>query len=127
MSIINKYITYWPGGKPHADSLINSSGDILFGTIGWFIAKIMDQLDQLDQLAQLRKQAALKYQKHKQDQEEKDRIELQEKQKQQQLQRQEKERIEHQQIESMERCKENLRVLGKKLADYEKLADIYRG
>lgn len=35
MKIINKYITLWPGGKPHSDSLLNSSSDILFSIFGW--------------------------------------------------------------------------------------------
>ena len=39
---IDKYITYWPGGKKKPDTLINSIGDILFGIIGFISAKYLD-------------------------------------------------------------------------------------
>jgi len=35
MHFINNYITLWPGGKTHADSLINSLSDIVFSIFGW--------------------------------------------------------------------------------------------
>ena len=41
---INKYITFWPGGKPKADSLINSLGDILSCIVGWISAYYLDIL-----------------------------------------------------------------------------------
>ena len=38
MNIINKYITFWPGGKPRADTIINSFGDTIGAVIGWISA-----------------------------------------------------------------------------------------
>ena len=38
MFIINNYFKLWPGGKPHADSKINSISDIVISLIGWMIA-----------------------------------------------------------------------------------------
>jgi len=46
MRYINKF-TYWPGGKPSADSLINSIGDTIFFIIGWIIANYFDILYKL--------------------------------------------------------------------------------
>jgi len=46
MHIINKYLTYWPGGKPHVDSLLNIFGDQVFFALGWIIAKIVDHAGQ---------------------------------------------------------------------------------
>ena len=37
MKIINKF-SYWPGGKDHADSWINSLGDQFYALLGWTIA-----------------------------------------------------------------------------------------
>ncbi len=31
----------WPGGKTHADSLINSIGDQTYASLGWIFAKII--------------------------------------------------------------------------------------
>ena len=42
MFIINKYFTFWPGGKNYSDSFINSFGDVLSGTIGWLLAYWLD-------------------------------------------------------------------------------------
>ena len=44
MYIINKYITFWPGGKPYADGIINSIGDTIFFTLGWLSAYGVDNL-----------------------------------------------------------------------------------
>ncbi len=41
--VINQYLPFWPGGKPHADTLNNSCGDIISGTLGWLIARTLDQ------------------------------------------------------------------------------------
>jgi hypothetical protein len=41
MLFINKF-SYWPGGKDHADSWINSIGDTLFFMVGWYLAKTID-------------------------------------------------------------------------------------
>jgi hypothetical protein len=38
MHFINTYLTIWPGGKPAADSILNSVGDTIFSAIGWIIA-----------------------------------------------------------------------------------------
>ena len=42
MTLINRYITAWPGGKPYADSIINSIGDTVGVIAGWYSAKILD-------------------------------------------------------------------------------------
>jgi len=44
MRVINDYITLWPGGKPAPDSLLNSTGDIVYAMIGWYMANILDNL-----------------------------------------------------------------------------------
>ena len=36
--VINHYLSWWPGGKTAPDTLINSVGDLLSGSIGWLIA-----------------------------------------------------------------------------------------
>jgi len=41
---INKYITIWPGGKPHPDTFINSFGDQLFSGLGWLVAYFADKI-----------------------------------------------------------------------------------
>jgi hypothetical protein len=38
MYIINTYLKIWPGGKPSADTLINSISDISISLIGWILA-----------------------------------------------------------------------------------------
>lgn len=44
MFVINKYFkNIWPGGKPRADTLINSIGDTCSAIIGWIIASIADK------------------------------------------------------------------------------------
>jgi hypothetical protein len=40
---INKYLTYWPGGKPKSDTVVNSIGDILCGIVGWISAYYLDK------------------------------------------------------------------------------------
>lgn len=44
MYIINKYLILWPGGKTYADNMINSTGDVLVGCMGWVIAKWIDHI-----------------------------------------------------------------------------------
>jgi hypothetical protein len=39
--IINNYITFWPGGKPKADTLINNLGDTVFAILGWLSALLI--------------------------------------------------------------------------------------
>ena len=46
MNFINKYITFWPGGKPKSDSGINSIGDTIGAIIGWLSAYYIDKLGQ---------------------------------------------------------------------------------
>lgn len=47
MEIINTYFKrFWPGGKTHADNMINRTSDVLFGVIGWIIAYYIDKLYQ---------------------------------------------------------------------------------
>lgn len=41
MSFINNYITMWPGGKPSADTFINSLGDTIATVLGWYFAKLI--------------------------------------------------------------------------------------
>jgi len=36
--VINNYLTWWPGGKPKPDTLINSIGDSLGILFGWISA-----------------------------------------------------------------------------------------
>lgn len=36
MTVINRWLKFWPGGKPSADSLMNSLGDVIFAIIGWW-------------------------------------------------------------------------------------------
>lgn len=34
----------WPGGKTHADSIINRMGDISAGSLGWLVAHWVDRM-----------------------------------------------------------------------------------
>ena len=44
MKLINTTFSgVWPGGKTHADLIINSIGDLIFGMLGWLIARSVDQ------------------------------------------------------------------------------------
>jgi hypothetical protein len=43
MYFINKYFTMWPGGKTHADSLLNSTSDTIFTAIGWSVSYWLDK------------------------------------------------------------------------------------
>lgn len=44
MNIINKYIVFWPGGKPKPDSIMNRLGDTFGAIIGWVSAYYLDTL-----------------------------------------------------------------------------------
>jgi len=44
VKFINKYLTFWPGGKPKSDSIINTLGDNIGSTLGWLSAYYLDQL-----------------------------------------------------------------------------------
>jgi len=40
--VINKYISFWPGGKLKADSIINRIGDTIGAIFGWYSSKVLD-------------------------------------------------------------------------------------
>jgi len=42
--IINQYITFWPGGKPCPDPIINRIGDVVSGALGWLSAYYLDTI-----------------------------------------------------------------------------------
>lgn len=39
-----RLIKIWPGGKTHADSLLNSAGDQFYSCIGWWLAHYSSKL-----------------------------------------------------------------------------------
>jgi len=43
MYFINTYFKMWPGGKPKADTLINSVGDTVGIIAGWIFAQMIDK------------------------------------------------------------------------------------
>ena len=43
MDLINDKLTWWPGGKPRADSLINIVGDNVAAMAGWYSACKLDE------------------------------------------------------------------------------------
>ena len=44
INIINKYIVFWPGGKPKSDTIINNVGDTFGAVLGWLSAYYLDKL-----------------------------------------------------------------------------------
>lgn len=50
MTIIDKYIKIWPGGKPHKDTLENSVFDTIAAMFGWILASILDNLIEKNKL-----------------------------------------------------------------------------
>jgi hypothetical protein len=40
MYVINNYFKVWPGGKPNADTFINSVSDIILSLFGWLVMDI---------------------------------------------------------------------------------------
>lgn len=44
MHIINTYIRFWPGGKPYADTYINTVGDTIGAMVGWISALFLDRI-----------------------------------------------------------------------------------
>lgn len=40
---INHYMIFWPGGKPYADSKLNSVGDTIGALLGWLSAYGLDK------------------------------------------------------------------------------------
>jgi hypothetical protein len=43
MTVINRYMTWWPGGKPYADSVPNSISDTAATMFGWAAARLADR------------------------------------------------------------------------------------
>tara|TARA_B100000073_G_scaffold133129_3_gene109104 strand:- start:606 stop:911 length:306 start_codon:yes stop_codon:yes gene_type:complete len=39
---INKYVSFWPGGKTKQDSIANMIGDTITAIIGWYLAYYID-------------------------------------------------------------------------------------
>lgn len=46
IQFINNYFTFWPGGKPYADTLVNQVSDTIMTMIGWYISLIADSLSE---------------------------------------------------------------------------------
>ncbi len=44
MKFINEYFPFWPGGKPEADSVLNSATDTVFSLLGWYASQVADSL-----------------------------------------------------------------------------------
>jgi len=44
MNVINQYIPFWPGGKYQSDLVINMIGDTVFAILGWYSAKLINQI-----------------------------------------------------------------------------------
>jgi hypothetical protein len=43
MNFINTYfIGWWPGGKTHADNLLNKTSDTIFTALGWIVSYKLD-------------------------------------------------------------------------------------
>lgn len=44
VNIINRYIVFWPGGKPKSDTIKNNIGDTFGSVLGWLSAYYLDKL-----------------------------------------------------------------------------------
>ena len=44
VNIINRYIVFWPGGKPKSDTIENNIGDTFGSVLGWLSAYYLDKL-----------------------------------------------------------------------------------
>jgi len=44
IKLINNYFKFWPGGKPHKDSLLNIIGDTIGTILGWLSAYGIDNI-----------------------------------------------------------------------------------
>ena len=44
VKFINKYMLFWPGGKPKSDTVINSMGDTFGAIMGWISAYYLDKI-----------------------------------------------------------------------------------
>lgn len=44
INFINKYMTFWPGGKERPDTIINIIGDTCGTTFGWLSAYYLDKI-----------------------------------------------------------------------------------
>ena len=43
MKFINENLTWWPGGKPKADKMLNILGDNAAALLGWWVASKLDK------------------------------------------------------------------------------------
>ena len=43
MKFINENLTWWPGGKPKADKMLNVLGDNAAALFGWWVASQLDK------------------------------------------------------------------------------------
>jgi membrane glycosyltransferase len=44
MYFITNYVSFWPGGKPKPDSLLNMVSDNAFSLLGWFASRFADSV-----------------------------------------------------------------------------------
>ena len=44
VNVINKYLIFWPGGKPSSDTIYNSIGDTIGAIFGWVSAYCLDEI-----------------------------------------------------------------------------------
>lgn len=44
MRVINSCMKFWPGGKNYPDAMVNRVGDQVFGMVGWYVAKVLDEI-----------------------------------------------------------------------------------
>ena len=42
INFINRYFTFWPGGKPQANHIINRIGDTIGAISGWYLSYLLD-------------------------------------------------------------------------------------
>lgn len=47
---VDTYLSFWPGGKKGADSVINSLGDEVFAVLGWLTAYWVSNIKRLEEI-----------------------------------------------------------------------------